>query len=332
MVQAMVSVMVQAMAPGLAPVVDKAAPRSVEPLDSFSATMLEAGTGGKEAPRFRLVQIPGIGFSLSVKGAALGFWGKIIGGAVGFAMGGPVGAVLGSALGHAADEGSLGNGLPNLGIPGMDGARIAAMLGSRESLFAISVVVLSAKLAKCDGPVKRVEIDAFKQMFRIPPENMREVAQLFDQARDSAEGAEPYAERLGAAFAEERNVLEDVLGALFRIAEVDGPANRAELAFLGAIHAKLRLDGAAWERARLGRPNPSSPALAPEGPDPYAVLGLGREATDQQVRETWKRLMREHHPDSMTARGLPAELVRRATGKVADINAAWDRIKRERGI
>lgn len=257
----------------------------------------------------------------------MGFWGKIIGGAVGFAMGGPLGAVLGSALGHAADEGGLAQGLP-----GVDGARIAAMLGSRESLFAISVIVLSAKLAKCDGPVKREEIDAFKRNFRIPQENMKEVAQLFDRARENAEGAEPYADRLGSAFADERHVLEDVLAALFRIAEADGVPNRAELAFLHAIHARLGLDAAAWDRARNGRPSTAGPALAPEGPDPYAVLGLRRDATDQAVRDTWKRLVREHHPDSVAARGVSAEIVRRATGKVAEINAAWDRIKRERGL
>ncbi|WP_338661871.1 TerB family tellurite resistance protein [Pararoseomonas sp. SCSIO 73927] len=261
----------------------------------------------------------------------MGFWGKIIGGAVGFAMGGPVGAVLGSALGHAADEGTLGRGL-NMGLPGLDGARVAAMLGSRESLFAVSVVVLSAKLAKADGPVKREEIDAFKRVFHVPPENMREVAQLFDRARESAEGAEPYADRLGSAFAGERPVLEDVLGALFRIAEADGAANRAELAFLGGVHARFGLDAASWERVRLGRPNPNSPALAPEGPDPYAVMGIPRGATDEEVRATWKRLMRENHPDSMAARGVPADLARKATEKVAEINAAWDRIKRERGI
>jgi DnaJ like chaperone protein len=29
---------------------------------------------------------------------------------------------------------------------------------------------------------------------------------------------------------------------------------------------------------------------------------------------------------------VPEEFVKRATAKVADINAAWDRIKRERGL
>ena len=257
----------------------------------------------------------------------MGFWGKIIGGAVGFAMGGPLGAMAGAALGHAADEGTLGRA-----IPGMDGARIAAMLGSRESLFAIAVVVLSAKLAKCDGPVKRAEIDAFKRMFRIPPENMREVAQLFDRARDNAEGYEPFAERLGAAFPDNRAMLEDVLSALFRIAEADGPVNAKELATLAAIHARLGLESAAFERARLGQPAFGRAAMPDEGPDPYGVLGLARGATDEEVRAAWKRLMRENHPDSLASRGVPAEFVRRATDKVAGINAAWDRIKRERGL
>ncbi|WP_424134457.1 TerB family tellurite resistance protein [Roseomonas chloroacetimidivorans] len=257
----------------------------------------------------------------------MGFWGKIIGGAVGFAMGGPVGAMLGSALGHAADEGTLGKA-----IPGLDGAQVAAMMGSRESLFAVSVVVLSAKLAKCDGPVQRSEIDAFKLMFRIPPESLKEVAQLFDRARETPEGAEPFADRLGAAFADDKKVLEDVLGALFRIAEADGPVNRAETTFLAGLHSRMGLDSAAWNRARHGQPNPENPRLEPQGPDPYAVLGLTRGCSDEEVREARRRLMLENHPDKLMARGAPAEAVAQASGKVADINAAWDRIKRERGL
>ena len=105
---------------------------------------------------------------------------------------------MGALAGHAADAG---------GRIGPDAANLASMLGSREQLFAISVVVLSAKLAKCDGPVKRSEIDAFKRMFRIPPENMKDVAQLFDEARESAAEFAPFADKLGQAFADNKVML-----------------------------------------------------------------------------------------------------------------------------
>ena len=261
---------------------------------------------------------------------ALGVWGKILGGVAGFFTGGPIGAVVGAAMGHAADEGTIGRAFR----PSPHGAAdLAALLGSREQLFAICVVVLSAKLAKCDGPVKREEIDAFKRLFRIPPESLREVGQLFDQARDSSEDYEGFAERLGGAFADNKGMLEDVLAALFQIARADGPLTRAEVAFLQSVQVRFGLDASAWERARDGRaaPGGSAPAAA-AGPDPYAVLGLAREASDADVRQAWRRLMRENHPDSLAARGVPPEFVKRATEKVAGINAAWDRIKRERGL
>jgi len=50
------------------------------------------------------------------------------------------------------------------------------------------------------------------------------------------------------------------------------------------------------------------------------------------LRVAWKRLMRENHPDSLAARGVPQEFIARASEKVARINAAWDRIKRERNL
>jgi DnaJ like chaperone protein len=271
----------------------------------------------------------------------LGVWGKILGGMAGFFTAGPLGAVVGAAMGHAADEGAAGR----VFRPSPHGAAdLAAMLGSREQLFAICVVALSAKLAKCDGPVKREEIDAFKRLFRIPPESLREVGQLFDQARDSSEDYEGFAERLGDAFADNKGMLEDVLAALFQIACADGPLTRAEVAFLQGVQVRFGLDARAWERARDGRAPPggggagasgsssSAGAAMATGPDPYAVLGLTRDAPDADVRQAWRRLMRENHPDSLAARGVPPEFVKRATEKVAGINAAWDRIKRERGL
>jgi DnaJ like chaperone protein len=42
--------------------------------------------------------------------------------------------------------------------------------------------------------------------------------------------------------------------------------------------------------------------------------------------------MRENHPDSLAARGVPEAFIAKASEKVARINAAWDRIKRDRGL
>jgi DnaJ like chaperone protein len=246
-------------------------------------------------------------------------WGKIIGGVTGFMTGGPLGAVLGAAAGHVADSGRLAPGAADL----------AALLGNRQQLFAVGVVVISAKLAKCDGVVKREEIDAFKSAFRIPPENMADVAQLFDQARETAEGFEPFADRMGEAFADDPAMLEDVLAAFFGIARADGPLTNGEVSFLQRVQLGFRLDAPAWMRARDGA-GPRQPVES--GPDPYAVLGLARDATDEQVRATWRRLMRENHPDALLSRGAAPDVVKRAQAKVSEINAAWDRVKRERKL
>ncbi len=263
----------------------------------------------------------------------MSYWGKILGGVAGFAMGGPFGAMVGAALGHAADSGNL----PKLSMPngsllsgaGFHPARIAAMFAPREQVFALSIVALSAKLSKIDGPVTRSEIDGFKRHFRIPPEQAREVGRLFDQARDTTDDFEPYARQLGESFADNRGLLEDVLAALFGIARADGAVNQKELDFLAKAARGFGLDGAAWERARGGTARTAS---GNGEADPYGVLGVQRSASDETIRAAWKRLMRENHPDSLASRGVPPEFIARATDKVAGINAAWDRVKRERGL
>ncbi len=264
----------------------------------------------------------------------MSYWGKLLGGVAGMVMGGPFGAVMGAALGHAADQGamprfSLGDGT---GFGSAFGpARLAASLGQRDQVFAIGVVVLSAKLAKCDGPVVRAEIDTFKRQFRIPPESVRDIGRLFDEARDSAEGFEPFAAQLGESFADNRGLLEDVLSALFAIARADKPLTIAEHTMLRTIHAKFGLDQLAWDQARGATERPVEDSGMDAG-DAYAVLGIDRKATDEAARAAWLRLMRENHPDSLVARGVPPEFVARASDKVARINAAWDRIKRERRL
>ena len=275
----------------------------------------------------------------------MAIWGKLFGSVTGFAMGGPMGAMLGAALGHAADRGSLLDPPPGgwVGLVGGDmrgrvqadpggaaarvAARMAVVMGRKDQLFAIVAVVLSAKLAKCDGPVNRREIDTFKRCFRIPPEATREIGRLFDQARTRTDDFEPFVADLTQAFSDQPVVLEDVLVALFAIGRADGPLNDREADFLRRVHKVMGLSRAAWDRAESGAARPSS-----NEPDAYEVLGLKPGATDDEIRQTWRGLMRENHPDSMTARGVPEAAIAKAGDKVARINAAWDRIKRERGL
>lgn len=261
----------------------------------------------------------------------MSYWGKLLGGVAGFALGGPMGAIMGAALGHGADSGNLGkfDVRSLLGGGPLNPARLAASMGQREQLFAIGVVVLSAKLAKVDGPVNRAEIDAFKTHFRIPPESVRDIGRLFDQARESADGFEAYAQELGRGFSENKGLLEDVLAALFSIARADRPVTVAEHAMLRQIHHAFDLDNLAWDQARgaasaRSRTEPMS--------DAYAILGTTPDASAQDLRAAWLRQVRENHPDSLAAKGVPAEFIARASEKVARINAAWDRIKRERGL
>ena len=261
----------------------------------------------------------------------MGYWGKVIGGMAGFAMGGPFGAAIGAALGHAADSG-VGprfafpfSGITN-SVAGQ--AKVAAMLGQKQQLFSIAVVALSAKLAKCDGPVSRTEIDMFRRQFRVPDASVRDIGRLFDQARENTDDFESYASQLGDAFSGNPMVLEAVLTSLFAIARADGAVNAKEQAFLHAVHRAFRLDRTAWDRASgASTARPSSAE-----PDPYEILGVSRSASGAQLRSVWKKLMRENHPDALASRGVPAEFIDKASASVARINAAWDRIKRERGL
>ncbi|MGE4482321.1 TerB family tellurite resistance protein [Acidocella sp.] len=262
----------------------------------------------------------------------MSYWGKFIGGMAGFAMGGPVGALFGAALGHAADEGKLNafksgvSGFAGRAMP-FDPLKMASMLGRRDQIFAVGVTVLAAKLCKCDGPVSRAEIDAFKRSFAIPQASMSEVARLFDSARENAAGFETYAAQLGQAFSDDKTALEQVLAGLYQIARADGPVNAAEAAFLSRVAFGFGLPEVAARRAGQGVPPPARPAE-----DPYLVLGVAPQASSEEIRARWKQLMRESHPDSMAAKGASAAAIKAASEKVARINAAYDAIKRERRL
>lgn len=276
----------------------------------------------------------------------MAIWGKMFGGVAGFAVGGPFGALMGAALGHAADNGSLLNpstggwserfparGRPDPNSAAFFGAaKIAAALGKRDQLYAIGLVALCAKMAKIDGPVNRHEINAFKTCFQFPPDNVKEVGMLFDRARDRTDDFEMYAREMGKAYADNTAPLENLMTALFRIARADaGPTRELhpkEIDFLQRVHRAFGLPPGAWDRAQSG----NSRAASTSEPDAYRILGITRTATDTEIRIRWRTLIREHHPDVLAQKPMSEVERKRAQDRVARINAAWDRIKRDRQL
>ena len=66
--------------------------------------------------------------------------------------------------------------------------------------------------------------------------------------------------------------------------------------------------------------------------DPYRILGVSRDDSDQEIRKKWIQLNKEHHPDNLIARGMPKEFIEQSNKELAAINIAYDKIKEIRGI
>ncbi len=62
------------------------------------------------------------------------------------------------------------------------------------------------------------------------------------------------------------------------------------------------------------------------------ILGLGPGTPDEEIKAAWRRLARQHHPDALRARGVPDEFARLAERKLAAINEAYDRLRKQRGF
>jgi DnaJ like chaperone protein len=242
-------------------------------------------------------------------------WGKILGGAAGFAIGGgPIGALIGLVAGHVLVDDRERHG------PQAD-ARVPR---DRQAAFIMGVIALSAKMAKADGTVTLAEIAAFRDIVKVPPDEMRNVEWIFDQARQSSAGFESYARQLGRLFKDDRAILEDLLDGLFHIALADGVFHAVEDAYLAEVARLFGFDADAYDSIKARN--------LPEHSSPYAVLGLTATASEAEVKAAYRRLVKEHHPDAMIARGVPEEFTAIATAKVATINAAYEKIEKLRGM
>lgn len=263
--------------------------------------------------------------------------GKIIGGLLGLVVFGPLGMILGVLIGHQFDVGlSRSSQGWDLRTGFADPRRI------RESFFRTTFLVMG-HIAKADGRVSEGEIRAARSVMhqmRLPPEHVREAINLFthgkqrnfplDQALQDFRRTCHHRDDLCRAFVEiqvQAALAADSLNAaerdvLWRVCQALG-ITRVQLA---QIEALVRLQQGLHRGARA-RSGSLTPLV-----DSYKVLGVEAQASDAEIKKAYRRLINQHHPDKLVARGLPESMMEVAEEKTRQIRGAYERIKEARGM
>jgi DnaJ like chaperone protein len=192
--------------------------------------------------------------------------------------------------------------------------------GGQDAAFTLALIALSAKMAVADGVVTASEIRAFRKIVEIPPGIEWQVERLFNLARQDIAGYDSYARKIRRLFDAAPETLEHVLDGLFSIASADGMVHEAELDYLKSVSNIFGFDDARFEQIAAQH------VYLERGADPYMVLGLAPSASRDEVKRVYRMLVAEHHPDRLIAKGVPEELIRLATERMAAINQAYRQI------
>ena len=220
-------------------------------------------------------------------------WERLAGATAELLRSGPIGAVLGGVNSQEA--------------------------GKDQLVFTFGVIALGAKMAKADGVVTRDEVNALKELFKIPAGEMKNVANIFNMAKQDVTGYQAYAEQLAAVLKGNRRLLEDVLEGLFHIAKADQVLHPREVEFLAQVAKRFGIAKTEFSYIKARHVTAAKRS-------PYDVLGVNASIGKDELKSHYRRLVVENHPDKLMARGVPKEFVAIATEKLAAINEAYAQI------
>ena len=238
----------------------------------------------------------------------MSIWESLATAAARISVGGPIGTLLGGVAGHDTS--------------GRDQGHVAA---EDQVVFTVGVIALGAKMCKADGVVTVDEVNAFKDVFKVPKGELNNVARIFDLSRQYVAGYEAYAEQLAALFKDNRKLLENVLDGLFHIAWADNRLDPREEQFLAEVAKRFGFTDTEFNCIKARH-------LIAEERNPYHVLGVMPSLGNDELKRHYRRLVVDNHPDKLIARGVPKEFIAIATKKMAAINEAFDAIAKERGV
>ena len=255
------------------------------------------------------------------------WFGKGIGGLIGAAIAGPVGSLLGVLVGHQWDESMSG------------GRRSVREIG--RLFFEVTFEVMG-QVAKIDGRVSEDEVRVARRIMqgmRLTELQVQSAIAHFTLGKRSdyplqerlAELAQAVGGRTDLARAFVQIQLQSAVGggvvgtdkrqALLRVANALG-VTRVELEQIEALVRGFASSGS----------GAAEPTHTERLANAYSVLGLESSASNEAVKTAYRRLMSQHHPDKLVARGLPASMAGVAEQKTHEVRKAYETIKTQRGF
>jgi DnaJ like chaperone protein len=258
-------------------------------------------------------------------------WGKILGFLFGFMLSKNIfGALLGAWLGHRFDKG-VGLDFNHLGGSKSD--------TDRQAAFFYSTFSVMGYIAKANGRVTQHEIafaKAYMDKLGLKGELRQQAKEAF---RDGKTTGFPLTERLAklkSAVGNRQDLLLLFLEIQIQVAFADGlldPDERDALHKIagGLGYSAKELDkllemiiaGANFHQQGSGN---SFENANQQLENAYKVLGITDKNSTSEVKKAYRKLMSQHHPDKLVAKGLPPEMMEVAKQKTQDIQAAYELI------
>ncbi len=264
----------------------------------------------------------------------MSWFGKLVGGTIGLMMGGPLGAIAGGAIGHHLfDKNAEESSGYRQRIDPFGGGRVGGggfgptTAEQRQMSYFIALFSILGKLAKADGKVTREEGDQvvhFLDQMGVRGEPRNLAIRVFNEAKNSPYSAEDFAQQFVQITGPQRDLHRAMIDMLFRVALADGEFHSAEEDLIGRVARILGMSDTELSAIRKRYVSETDKA--------YSVLGLTPDASDDEVKSAYRKLVQEHHPDRIVSQGMPDEFVEYATQRFQEIQDAWDAIRKERGL
>jgi DnaJ like chaperone protein len=259
----------------------------------------------------------------------MSWWGKALGGAFGFMVGGPLGALMGIAFGHSFDR----------GMGKLEGADWGEDQERIQAAFFTATFSVMGYIAKSDGRVSPEEIrlaEAVMDRLGLNSEMRASARKLFSEGKSDDFPVDEVMRQFRSETHRRTTLIQMFLEIQLQAAYADGVMHPAEKEALRSICGHLGIPAAQLDRleemlrAGFGRAGYDAAAAETSLQDAYRLLGVDESANDADLKKAYRRLMSQHHPDKLVAKGLPEQMIKDATEKTQQIKAAYELIRKSR--